>query len=87
MTISNISTHRLVALASLSPETEKLWRALPRGVRITRDRLLGIAAPLGFNRTSALLRIATLRRAGFVEEFFARDGSLESERSEWRVVE
>ena len=87
MSISQPSTRRLVEIASLSPETEKLWRALPRGVRITRDRLLGIAAAQGLNRTSALLRIGTLRRAGFVEEFPARDGTGQTKRSEWRVVE
>lgn len=87
MTLSHASTHRLVELASLSPETERLWRALPRGVRITRDRLLGIAAAQGLNRTSALLRMGTLRRAGFVVEFPARDGSEQTLRSEWQVVE
>lgn len=87
MTLSSTSTHRLVEPASLSPETEKLWRALPRGVRITRARMLTVGASLGLSRTSATLRMGTLRRTGFVEEFPARDGSATWDASEWEVRE
>lgn len=87
MTLATGTSHRLVDVASLSPETEKLWRALPRGVRITRERLFSIAASQGVSAKGALLRIGTLRRFRFVEEFPARDGSLDSARVEWRVVE
>lgn len=87
MTLTTGTSHRIVDVASLSPETEKLWRALPRGVRITRDRLLGIAVAQGLNRTSAILRMATLRRGGFVAEFPARDGSANWDASEWEVRE
>ena len=78
-------TAPIAILASLSPETRALLDALPRGVRITRERLIAIAAAHGSNERSALLRIAALNRSGFVEEFPARDGSGQTLRSEWEV--
>lgn len=85
--ISTHSSHRLVDFAALSPETERLWRALPRDVRITRGRLFELAGRLGLTTKGAMLRVGMLVRHGFLEELPARDGSASMDRWEWRVRE
>lgn len=87
MTLSIPSTHRLIELASLNAQTEQLWRALPRGVRIGKDRFLQIADLLGIDRRAAVVRRNVLVRRGFLEEIPVRDGTGSFDHWEWRVRE
>lgn len=85
--MTDLSTEELLRRADLSPETERLFVALPRSVRITKERAFRIGATLDYSRTSTLLRMKNLVMRGFLEEFPARDGTGQVRISEWRVRE
>ena len=85
--MSELTTEELLRRADLSPETERLYLALPRGVRITKARTFAIGATLAMTKTSTLLRLKTLVVRGFLEELPARDGTGQTRYSEWRVRE